>query len=381
MRAPASAPSLLAALSLAALLPAAAGAATLVVRDGESIQDAVDAASPGDVIHVLPGVYTAPPGTCVVHVTQSDLTLRGSPNAVIDASGHTFGVCVGELGPLSPAGCPPITVNGFRLEGFTVRDAGHTGAFLIGVDGFELRGGRYLDNDEYGPFPVCSQNGRIVGNFASGHDDAAIYVGDDDGVVVENNVVTDSTIGVEIENSENSIVRRNLLTGNTAGILVVVLPGLPKPFTEDVLIVHNTILANNRPNPFAPTDPDDLSQLPVGTGILNVGGDRVTILRNVILRNQSFGVGLIGNPFVFFDARIEPFVDENEVRRNVILANGSAPDPDRPDTPGADIVFGPDVAFGGVVLIPDPDPSDNCFADNVFRTDFPDGVTSLFPCP
>jgi hypothetical protein len=58
-------------------------------------------ASPPDA-----GVYTAAPGQCVVHGTQSGLTLRGSPNAVIDASGSTFGVCVGELGPLSPAGCP-----------------------------------------------------------------------------------------------------------------------------------------------------------------------------------------------------------------------------------------------------------------------------------
>jgi len=364
------------------LAPSGALARTLVVHPGESIQDAVHAAEPGDTVKVLPGVYTGTPGDrCVVQVSQSGLTLRGSRNAVIDAADHLFGVCVGERGPIGPEGCPPVTVHGFRLEGFTIRDAGFTGAFLVGVDGFELLGSRYLDNDEYGPFPVCSAHGRIAGNFASGHDDAAIYVGDDDAVVVEGNFVTDSTIGVEIENSENAIVRNNALIGNTAGVLVVVLPGLPKPFTEDVTIVGNFIARNNRPNPFAPTDPDDLAQLPVGTGILNVGGDRVHIRGNVILENHSFGVGLIGNPFVFFDARIEPFVDGNTVRGNTILANGSAPDPDRPTTPGADIVFVPDVAVEGVTLIPDPDPSDNCFARNLFGTDFPAGVTSAFPCP
>jgi parallel beta-helix repeat protein len=272
-------------------------------------------------------------------------------------------------------------VHGFRLHGFTIRDAGFTGAFLVGVEGFELLGSRYLDNDEYGPFPVCSRRGRIAGNFASGHDDAAIYVGDDEGVVVEGNFVTDSTIGVEIENSENAVVRRNALVGNTAGVLVVVLPGLPKPFTEDVAIVGNLVARNNRPNPFAPSDPDPLAQLPVGTGILNVGGDRVHVRGNSVFGNHSFGVGLIGNPFFFFDARIEPFVDGNVVRGNAILANGTAPDPDRPTTPGADIVFVPDVAVGGVVLVPDPDPSDNCFARNLFGTEFPAGVTSAFPCP
>jgi parallel beta-helix repeat protein len=372
----------LAASLLAWVLPPVAGARTLVVHDGESIQDAVDAAEPGDVVKVLPGVYTGTPGDpAVVHVTTSGLTLRGSPGAVIDAAGHPFGVIVGVPGPIGPAGCPPVTVHDFRFEGFTVRDAEFTGLFLVGVDGFELRGGRYLDNEEYGPFPVCSSHGQIVGNFASGHDDAAIYVGDDDGVVVEGNTVKDSTIGVEIENSENAIVRGNLLVENTAGILVVVLPGLPKPFTEDVEIVGNFVAANNRPNPVAPGEPDALAQLPRGTGILNVGGDRVHIHRNAILHNQSFGVGLIGNPFFFFDPRIEPFVDGNVVGENVILGNGSEPDPDRPTTPGADIVFVPDVVVDGVPLVPDPDPSDNCFADNVFETDFPPGITSLFPCP
>ena len=63
------------------------------------------------------------------------------------------------------------------------------------VDGFSMTGGVYLDNDEYGPFPVCSRNGVIAHNFASGHNDAAIYVGDDDNVEVRNNLTRAASAG------------------------------------------------------------------------------------------------------------------------------------------------------------------------------------------
>ncbi len=43
-------------------LPGTGFGKTIIVRDGESIQDAVDAASPGDTIIVKPGIYTAPTG-------------------------------------------------------------------------------------------------------------------------------------------------------------------------------------------------------------------------------------------------------------------------------------------------------------------------------
>ena len=368
-----------------ALTPGIALARTIVVGPGESIQDAVDGATPGDTIVVKEGVYTGTPGDdSVVTITTDDLTLVGSRRAVIDAAGFENGIMVGDDAPIGPAGCPPVTVRNFRIKGFTIRDADDTGLRLVGVDGYRITHGTYLDNAEYGPFPICSTNGLIAHNFASGHDDAAIYVGDDDGVVVRHNTVTKSTVGIEVENTANAEVHHNRLEGNTAGILVVVLPGLPMPFTEDVRIHHNVIIENNFPNPIPPGGGHGpVGLIPTGTGILNIGGDRVVIEHNEILGNDSYGVAIIGNPFFVFDPRIEPFVDGNEVRDNVILGNGTSPDPLRAPTPGADIAFIPDaVDLGsGTVIVSDPDPTDNCFADNVFGSDFPPGITGLFPCP
>lgn len=208
-----------------------------------------------------------------------------------------------------------------------------------------------------------------------GHNDAAIYVGNDDNVVVRNNTVTQSMIGVEIENSTNCTVNDNVLTGNTGGMLIVVLPNLPIPKTESVEIHDNAIIENN----FTSGEP---TLLPTGTGILALGSDDVRIHDNMVLGNDTVGLALFANPSALADPRIDPFVDNNTVHDNKIHDNGHNPDPVQPFFPAADIVFIADVVdmSNGEVLIQDPDPIDNCFKNNDFDTDFPPGIVGSFNC-
>jgi parallel beta-helix repeat protein len=349
----------------AALLPASARAGK-IIEVTTTIQAAVDAASPGDTVLVPPGTYHES-----VLVSRGEITIRGSHGAVLDAEGFNNGITVRNGGfSQGPDGfpvCPELTLHDVAIEGLTIRNAGRNGVLLLGVNGFRVSGGKYLDNEDYGIFPICSRNGLIDSNQVEGTEDAGIYVGDDDEITVVGNRVTRCTIGIEVENSTDVVVRNNRAIGNTTGILVVVLPGLPIPLTEDVLIENNVVAQNNFPNPVPPDSGEPEGLLPTGTGILNIGGDRVVIRDNVVNQNDSLGIAILANPFAALDPRLEPFPDDNEVHNNVILQNGHSPDPERAQTPGADIVY-------------DGTGTGNCFAGNIFKTDFPTGITGIFPC-
>lgn len=344
-------------------LASAAQAKTIkVVANGttEAIQSAIDAASPYDTVAVPAGTYSGP----TVSVEKSNITLKGSRAAIVDATGNTYGITVGtkltfDEGP----SCPAYSVSNFRIIGLSVQNAEETGIFLFGVDGFHVTSGSYLNNAEYGIFPRCSREGLINGNSGGGGNDATIYVGVDDKVTVQNNNLTNGELGIELESTDNSVVRKNRLINNTTGIFVIVLPGLPKSSTEKALIEENSVHSNNRPNPFPPvcqgpeSPPgcvedfyDDLQLLPSGSGILNVGGHDITIRNNSVKDNGTVGVGIVENPFGFGSS------NNTVVTGNTIKKNGESPDP---RTQGS----------GDIVYLDNPE-NGSCISGNVFTTSF-----------
>jgi parallel beta-helix repeat protein len=234
--------------------------------------------------------------------------------------------------------------------------------FLSGVAGYTLTRSTYLDNGDYGPFPNCSTQGRIEFNEVNGGADTCLYVGDDVGASLTNNHATNCTVGIQIVNSSDIRVQGNLVSGNSAGILAIVDTFNPLTTTTQVRIEHNVVVGNNRPN--QSTDPE-LAAIPSGTGILNVGSDQLRIRHNLVMGNHTFGVVLIQNPLAVQDPRIEPNPDENQVRQNIVLENGTAP---VASLPGADLVY-------------DGSGTGNCFGKNIFQTSTPLNIEGSFPCP
>jgi len=335
------------ALQLAAVA-SPAGAHPIVVST--TIQAAVDASQPGDTEKVPAGTYREN-----VLVTRDGITIEASPGAVLDGAGLS-----GDTGIHAAPASPASAIKGFRLRGLKIQNYSGNGVLIENGQDFAVSGGTYLGNGEYGIFALHSADGRIDGNFVSGSNDTAIYIGQSRDITVRDNVAQDSTVGIEVENSVHVTVSSNRSVGNSAGILVDVLPGLDETVTNDVTVRNNLLQDNNRANPV--TDPSDiLSRLPSGVGLLNVGGDGLTVAGNIATGNESAGILIAQLPpdAAALDPRINPFPDHNEIRNNVTLENGGSPDPKIAPLPGADLVW-------------DTSGSGNCWAGNTSETSFPD---------
>jgi parallel beta-helix repeat protein len=279
------------------------------VRDGDSIQAAVAAAEPGDVIRVYPGTYHE-----TVYIDKDDIVLSG---VIVD---DAWPVMEGEsvLNDAVLYSGNDITVENLQIQHYK-------GNAIMGQAGnnFLIRGNNIIDTGVYGIFPEFGTNGLITHNVLSGIEDAAIYVGMCDNIHVTNNEVFDNVAGIEIENSRHSIVENNYAHDNTGGILVFITPGLPIKTTFDTIVRNNFIVNNNTPNFGIPGS--TVAGIPAGTGILNMAGDQTTIEGNIITGNQVIGILITDHmnaPNVTLDPGADPNSDEIAILDNLMWNNG-----------------------------------------------------------
>jgi parallel beta-helix repeat protein len=352
------------------VLGVAVPAEAAIIPVSTTIQATVDSANPGDTVLVPPGVYHES-----VLVKKDNLTIKGSPAAIIDAKGFKNGIRVGEgsigTGADGFPTCPQLTVRNFKLIGLTIRNAEENGVYLIGVDGYHITKGNYINDHVYGIYPFCTKHGLIDFNHAEGSIESGIYVGESEKAIFTSNYATRCFFGFEVENSKDIVVRNNKALDNTTGILVTLTPGLPNTRMENALIEQNMVSKNNRPNPFPPNGQNPEGKLPSGIGIVNIGGDKLTIRQNLITENNSIGLVIVSVQSALGDTRIKDLApDKATVRQNIIVYNGGHPDTDRTTVPP-----------GGVDIFYDGSGTGNCFSKNVFDKEFPVGISESFPCP
>ncbi len=136
-------------------------ASTQQVLPGESLQEAINVAKPGDIIEVASGAYSGPISVTKRLILKGIDTGRGKP--VIDAGGKGSAIT--------------LLVDGTVLDGFLVRNSG----------GSELEAG----------IKVSSKN-----------------------MTVRNNAVINNNIGMRLQFSSDSIIANNEFSNNDRGIFL-----------------------------------------------------------------------------------------------------------------------------------------------------------------
>jgi parallel beta-helix repeat protein len=157
-------------------------------------------------------------------------------------------------------------------------------------------------NGAYGIYPTNCEDTLVEWSQATGGSDAGIYIGkcgwlDDEttGGVVHHNIAANNVAGLEVENCLDVVARDNLVFGNTGGLMPLQQPiSESRPANTGVLMENNMVYCNNGEN-FAETGVVQI--IPVGSGIVSLGGQGVEMRNNDIQGNDSLAAVLVSSSF------------------------------------------------------------------------------------
>ena len=307
-----------------------------VPDDYETIQDAVNASDPGDLVLVKPGIYYEE-----VVVNVPSITIRGwdRNKTIIDGEFERGnGILV--------AG-----VDGVTIENITARNALLNGFYWATVKGYR---GSYLtayNNGDYGVYAFDAVDGVLDHSYATGSPDAGFYIGQCypcDAIV--NNVVSEyNGLGYSGTNSGGSLyITSSIFRNNKGGLAPNTLDSELLPPERETFIIGNLIENNNNYNSPATNS----TYLSYGNGVVIAGGNNNIIKNNVIVDHDLYGVILTAS----MDVNYWP-AHGNRVEENLILSSRKA-----------------DIAVSGVSNLA------NCFEGNYFNTSIPPGLQALNGC-
>lgn len=354
------------------------GAQILVPDDHETIQMAVDAAEPGDLILIDEGVYNE-----AVDVQTDDITIRGVDRNTVILDGEF------EM----ENGIRVLDADGVVVENMTARNYTVNGFFWTGSDRYR---GSYLTayrNGDYGIYAFDSYDGQFDNSLGSGSPDAGFYIGEcyPCNAVVDNVISEYNGLGYSGTNAGGDLyIINSTFRHNRAGIVPnsgayeLCYPG------RESTIVGNVVHDNN--NLDAPAI--SVALLAHGNGILLGGAINSTVERNLVYTHDRAGIAAV--PFPEEDAVDVPPPAEDHDRPCEETRNDELPDPDEiPDLVlwqatgniiRDNVVEGSGLADLASSTIPldegglTTEDLDNCFSGNTFESTAPSDLESLAPC-
>ena len=317
-------------------VPDGPGETIRVPADQATIQGAVDAAAPGDLILVAPGEYHEG-----VLVTTPYLTIRGEDRNTV--------ILDGDL--VEANGIHVAEADGVVIENMTARHYLLNGFYWASVNGYR---GSYLTayaNGDYGVYAFDSVWGRFDHSYASGHPDSGFYIGQCQPchAIITDVVAEHNGIGYSGTNAGGDLAIVNSeWRRNNAGIVPNTLDSELLAPQAGALIAGNWVHDNS-----ASDAPVKRLEVPThGIGILVAGGRDNLVEGNLVEGHALFGIALLPN----LDANIWA-TRGNVIRDNDVSGSGRA-----------------DLALGA------PSVKGDCFEANVHVTSLPPAIETLAAC-
>jgi parallel beta-helix repeat protein len=290
----------------------------------EVAQEALIKAKPGDTVEFAEGTFEFPLG---LSLRVNGVTVRGKG---MDKTILSF-----KKQEADPAGLF-VKADAFAMEDLTVDDAKKDAVKVEGGNGVTFRRvrarwteGAKSSNGPYGIYPVQCKNVLIEDCVAIGASDAGIYVGQSETIVVRRCRAEGNVAGIEIENSADADVYENVATGNTGGLLVFDLPGLPVKNGKRIRVFRNQVYGNNHPN-FAPKGVK-VAKVAPGTGMMVMATDQVEVFENQVRDNQTVNLAIVSYLLTSEgtekekDAEYDPYPENIYVHDNEFSGGGGKP--------------------------------------------------------
>ena len=259
----------------------------------------------GKIFSFGPGTYNF---TNTIPLADIDsLTIKG---AGINETYFDFSNSTSTTGEgIAAVDCSNLLFCGFTIQntnggnGITARNITGLRFDGVGTVWTETRS----DNGAYGIYPVESDDVIVENCYTQGAVDAGIYSGQNQRVIMRNNVMTLNVFGMEAENNIHVEIYGNEFTRNTTGLLVYDNNGVSRILSGSNCKVYDNTFTNNNESNFADLGSSLAADVPPGFGILYSATSALEITGNSFVDNECGGI--IGVAYYLVDFNFDPNAD------------------------------------------------------------------------
>jgi len=284
----------------------ASGRVLRVPSSYPTIQRAVDASRPGDLVLIAPGIYNE-----AVEVTEEHpgIVIRGVDRNRVILDGRD------ELSDGIKISTGRVAVENLTVRNYVVNGVIWFTEYGDSAEGQMIEGwrGSYLtasNNGLYGVYAFGVQHGRFDHVYASGHPDSGIYVGrcKPCGALVTDSVTELNHVGLEFTNAGGDVVvRDNLTRRNRVGIQVNSLTKERAAPQVGMTIEDNDVTDNQAAG--APRGSQGF-----GAGIVINGGRENVVRDNRVSDHDRVGILVLDSP--------DYGAEDNTIEDNVVRGAG-----------------------------------------------------------